>query len=89
MDQEPSDFLLEDDDQRQHSHSQNLPQNRRQQFHVDGLDNQPDEIQNDDADEDTHSGCSSYQLVNLIDEQTYQKYVENVYPVQVDEIQHI
>src|SRR5574344_2286975 len=89
MQQKPSDFLLENYNQRNNANAKNLSQNCREQIHVQRLHHHPDKINDNNSNKNIHCGCSAYQLINLIYKESYKDDVNNIYWLYVYEIKHV
>lgn len=89
MQQKPSDFLLENHNQRNNANAKHLPQNCGKQIHVECFHNHPDKINDNNSDKNIHCGSPAYQLVNLIYKESDKDDVNNIYRLYVYEIKHV
>ena len=69
---------LENDDERNETHTDKGTKDGGQHFHLQGLDQLPDEENGHDADEDAHGGGAFQEAVKAIEKARHQKDVENV-----------
>ena len=78
MQQKAADLRLENDNQGDDTHSQNLSQNGRKQLHVQRLHHNPRKVHQEDAGEDVEHGRTAHYPHHLVDKDTYQNDVDNV-----------
>ena len=88
MEQKAPYLLLEQYNYSNYSNSQNLPQNCREQTHVQGIDNNPCHIYYYYAGKDADSGRTSYEFINIINQQRHQNDIYNIYELDIYKIQH-
>ncbi len=84
-DQEPPDLLLKNDDQGDDANPDHLPEDRTEQFHLEHLDDAPEKINRQDADDDVDGNGPPHEHVKLVHQQGNQEDVQDVENADMDE----
>ena len=87
--QELSYLLLEKDNNCNYSNTQNLSHKGREKTHIQGFYNSPHNIQEDDSQKNTDCSSTPYKPVYIKNEQSYNKYINDVYKLYVNNFKHI
>ena len=78
--EEHTDIFLEEHDQRNHTHTDQLVENGAKQAHLDDLRHEePDDDKHHDADEHIQGTRLTHQTVDVEQHQRHQKDIDNIY----------